>query len=196
MAGQSTQMIVGATESSDATILSTASSLYNRHDLRRVYYTAFSPIPHGDGRLPTKPPPLVREHRLYQADWLVRFYNFDVNELTTSDSPNLDLKIDPKLAWALRHREFFPVDINRDEKFKLLRVPGLGVRNVNRILKIRRFCRIRMEDLPKLRVSLAKLRPWILTADHNPDVLRIDRAPRAVQLNLFESATTARSGEL
>ena len=112
-AGQSTQMIVGATPATDSSILATASHLYQRHRLRRVYYSAFSPIPHGDARLPAQAPPLIREHRLYQADWLVRFYGFGAGELTTQQSPDLPLDMDPKLAWALRHREFFPVDVNK-----------------------------------------------------------------------------------
>jgi putative DNA modification/repair radical SAM protein len=202
-AGQSTQMIVGATPSSDATILDTASNLYQTHRLRRVYYSAFSPIPHGDRRLPGLSPPLIREHRLYQADWLMRFYEFRVVEITTADEPNLDLAIDPKLGWALRNRDWFPVDVNRSPRHRLLRVPGLGVRNVNRILRMRRVQKIRLDDLQKLRVPLKKVRPWILTDDFNPEALRIDRddlrerivSPQR-QLNLFETATVARSGEL
>ncbi len=202
-AGQSTQMIVGATPSTDSTILSTATQLYSTHNLRRVYYTAFSPIPHADNRLPTKPAPLVREHRLYQADWLMRFYDFSADELTTQLQPDLDLKIDPKLAWALRHREFFPVDVNRDERWRLLRIPGLGVRNVKRILQIRRHQTLRLEDLAKLGASMAKISPWVITLDHNPHTRLIDRAdllshitPRYEQLNLFATASVARSGEL
>ena len=202
-AGQSTQMIVGATPSTDSTILAAASRLYERQNLRRVYYSAYSPIPHGDDRLPPRPPPLVREHRLYQADWLIRFYGYDARELTTADQPDLDLRIDPKLAWALRHREVFPVDLNRATEWKLLRIPGIGVRNVQRILKIRRLQKIRLDDLPKLRISLTKTRPFVITADHNPDALRIDRddlrdrvAPRHEQLDLFALATSARSGEV
>ncbi len=202
-AGQSTQMIVGATPSSDAAILDTASTLYAKHKLRRVYYSAFSPIPHADDRLPGQPPPLVREHRLYQADWLMRFYGFDVSELTTPAAPNLDEKIDPKLGWALRNRAFFPVDVNKAPKEALLRVPGLGVRNVMRIVKIRRFHKVTIEDLVKLRVSLTKTRPFVVTAEHNPDALRVDRddlAQRVAapdpQLELFSAATSARSGEV
>jgi len=202
-AGQSTQMIVGATPSSDAAILDTASTLYAKHELRRVYYSAFSPIPHADDRLPGQAPPLVREHRLYQADWLMRFYGFEATELTTPAAPNLDEKVDPKLGWALRHRAFFPVDVNKASKEALLRVPGLGVRNVMRILKIRRFHKVTLEDLVKLRVSLTKARPFIVTAEHNPEALRIDRddlaqrvaAPNP-QMELFSAATSARSGEV
>ena len=108
--------------------LATATRLYDRFKLRRVYYSAYSPIPHGDARLPNLGPPLVREHRLYQSDWLMRFYGFAAAEITSPDHPNLDLDVDPKLAWALRHRGFFPVDLNRAEKWQLLRVPGLGAR--------------------------------------------------------------------
>jgi putative DNA modification/repair radical SAM protein len=202
-AGQSTQMIVGATPSSDATILTTSSHLYRSHKLRRVYYSAFSPIPHGDSRLPIQAPPMVREHRLYQADWLMRFYGFGASELTTTAEPNLDLQMDPKLAWALRHREAFPMDINRASKSRLLRIPGIGVRNVGRILTIRRHHALRLADLSKLRISLTKVRPWIITADHNPEALRIDRIDlpdrmRRVesQMTLFDVAGSAISGEV
>lgn len=202
-AGQSTQIIVGATASPDAAILSTSSQLYQKHRLRRVYYSAFSPIPHSDSRLPLQNPPLIREHRLYQADWLMRFYEFDVNELTTDDSPNLDLSIDPKLAWALRNRKHFPVDVNRAGKHQLLRVPGLGVRNVMRILQVRRHHRLRLDDLARLRLSITKVRPWILTEDFNPEALRIDRTdllqrikPANQQLELFAASTSAVTGEV
>ena len=132
-AGQSTQMVVGATDTPDARIIETAARLYDRHALRRVYYSAFSPIPRADRVLPSKPPALVREHRLYQADWLMRFYGFEAGELTTTAEPNLSLDIDPKLAWALRFRERFPVDVNTASKEQLLRVPGLGQRTVMRL---------------------------------------------------------------
>lgn len=199
-AGQSTQMVIGATPSTDAQILGTAARLYSRFKLRRVYYSAYSPIPHVDPKLPSSGPPLVREHRLYQSDWLMRFYGFAAGELTSERSPNLDLKVDPKLGWALANRWFFPVDLNRAERWKLLRVPGLGVRNVERIVSMRRFAKIRLEDLLVLRVSLKKVRPFVLTADHNPEALRIDRedlrAGVGEQLNLFETAQSARSGEV
>ncbi len=202
-AGQSTQMIVGATASSDAAILETASTLYSKQRLRRVYYSAYSPIPKSDSRLPAQSPPLVREHRLYQADWLVRFYGFNSKELTTPAEPNLDLKIDPKLAWALRHRDFFPVDINKASRSALLRIPGIGARNVDRIVRIRRLHSLRLHDLGKLRISLPKTRPFIVTADHNPDAHRIDAmdlpqrvAPRDQQLELFEASSTSVTGEI
>jgi putative DNA modification/repair radical SAM protein len=201
-AGQSTQMIVGATPTPDAAILATSADLYGRHQLRRVYYSAYSPIPFADARLPSQQPPLVREHRLYQADWLLRFYRFRVDELTTADAPNLDLTMDPKLAWALRNRAEFPVDLNRAGRGRLLRIPGLGVRTVERILSIRRFHRIRLDDLVKLRVPFKRVRPFVLCDDHNPDALMIDAAnlrervaPVQRQLNLFETGAVATNGE-
>jgi len=170
-AGQSTQMIVGATPANDAAILQRASSLYQKQHLRRVYYSAFSPIPDASSKLPLTAPPLVREHRLYQADWLMRFYGFDVAELTTREEPNLLLNIDPKLAWALRNRDKFPVDLNKAPRELLLRVPGLGVRNVDRIICIRRWHSIRLDDLTRLRVPLSKAMPFIVVVDHAPRLL-------------------------
>ena len=200
-AGQSTQMIVGASSASDATILQTSAELYTRQRLRRVYYSAFSPIPDSSSALPSASPPLVREHRLYQADWLVRFYGFGARELTTSDAPNLDLAIDPKLSWALRNRGSFPVDLNRASRAELLRIPGVGVRSVDRILKARRWRRIRLEDLGRLRVSLARALPFVVADDHTPTPLRLDAldlrdriAPR--QLDMFALERSALTGQL
>lgn len=199
-AGQSTQMIVGATDAHDAAVLERSSALYRAYQMRRVYYSAFSPIPHGDSRLPLKAAPLVREHRLYQADWLMRFYKFDVKELTTTEEPDLALDKDPKLAWALRHRNYFPVDVNTAPEEALLRVPGLGVRNVQKILKVRKFHRLRLEDLARLRAAAGRMKYFVITSDHNPNVFQLDReklikAP-SQQLSLFDAATTALSGEL
>ena len=186
-AGQSTQMIVGADASSDATILSTASTLYASYRLRRVYYSAYSPIPRASAKLPGSSPPLVREHRLYQADWMIRHYGFDASEITTGAAGMLDLDIDPKLAWALAHREQFPVDVNTGAREMLLRVPGLGVRNVKRILATRRQRKLRYADLAKLRCDIAKARHFIVAADWTPralDVvdLRAKAAPRQLSL--------------
>lgn len=168
-AGQSTQMIVGADDSSDATILHNSHRLYRSYGMRRVYYSAFSPIPDASANLPLQPPPLLREHRLYQADWLLRFYRFNVNELVSPDQqPMLDLDIDPKLAWALRNRADFPVDINRATREQLLRVPGLGPSGVQRIIDSRRFRRLRLADLKRMRLSLKKMKPFILAADYHP----------------------------
>ncbi len=168
-AGQSTQMIVGADASSDANILDTADSLYRSYGLRRVYYSAFSPIPHSSARLPNRAPPLLREHRLYQADWLLRFYGFSVPEITSSmPEGHLELNIDPKTVWALANREHFPVDVNKAERRALLRVPGLGVRVVDRILSTRRHRRLRFEDLRRLGASLKSARHFISAGDYLP----------------------------
>ena len=190
--GQSTQVIVGADDSTDADFLARSDDLYNNFKMRRVYYSAFSPIPEPSKILPLKAPPLIREHRLYQADWLMRFYGFKTSEILTPDMPNLDLDLDPKLAWALRNRQDFPVNLQTASREILLRVPGLGVRNADRIIKIRRFTHIRLTDLTRLRVSLSKVQPFIITADHHPDSMLLDsdklRArflPKPVQLELF-----------
>lgn len=167
-AGQSTQMVVGATPASDAVILKRASHLYRTCDLRRVYYSAFSPIPDASARLPLSPPPLIREHRLYQADWLFRFYGFAVEELTANPAGNLALAVDPKMAWALRNPGWFPVNLNTAPRDRLLRVPGLGVRNVNRLVQARRWHRVRTVDLTRLRIPLSTILPFVETEDHHP----------------------------
>jgi predicted DNA-binding helix-hairpin-helix protein len=202
-AGQSTQLIVGASASPDSTILASATHLYRTHKLRRVYYSAFSPIPDGDSRLPVAAAPLVREHRLYQADWLMRFYGFQASELTTADAPNLDLKIDPKLSWALRFRDLFPIDVNRASLNRLLRIPGIGKRNAMRIVQARRFHSLRLADLAKLRVPMDKVRPWITTTDYRPDVKLLDRVDlrhrvtkKTEQLELFAAPMSALTGEV
>jgi putative DNA modification/repair radical SAM protein len=166
--GQSTQMIVGADATDDRTILHTSANLYGAYKLRRIYYSAFSPIPDASKMLPLKAPPLVREHRLYQADWLLRFYGFNTEEIVTGQDGMLDLDVDPKMAWALQHREQFPVDLNRAPKAMLLRVPGLGVTSVARILAARRVRAIRHDDLARLRVSLKKILPFVVLPDYHP----------------------------
>ncbi|MEO5720800.1 MAG: biotin synthase, partial [Chthoniobacterales bacterium] len=202
-AGQSTQMIVGATATPDATILAQASSLYAEQKLRRVYYSAFSPIPDASSKLPLIAPPLVREHRLYQADWLVRFYGFKVEELTTATAPNLDLEVDPKLAWALRNRHLFPIDLNKATHEMLLRVPGLGTKSVEKILRVRRWHKLRLDDLPRLHVSVKKILPFIITADYNSATLALERddlrnrfAPADRQLDLFAPEPSVLTGQL
>lgn len=167
-AGQSTQMIIGATPSSDQAILHTSSDLYKNYKLRRVYYSAYSPIPHADTRLPSIIPPLVREHRLYQADWLLRFYNYTVDEIAPASAPNLLMEIDPKTSWALRNPDYFPVDINRASRDQLLRVPGMGVRTVDKLLSIRRFHAIKYEDLKRLKVVLKRAQYFIIAANYFP----------------------------
>jgi putative DNA modification/repair radical SAM protein len=200
-AGQATQMIVGATDASDAAILEASSLLYARQRLRRIYFSAYSPIPDASPDLPPAAPPLVREHRLYQADWLMRFYGFGARELTTAAAPNLELDVDPKLAWALRNRERFPVDVNRADRHDLLRVPGLGARNVNRLLGIRRWHRVRVADLARLRVPLARALPFVVLVDHSPGSLTDAwdlraRVRRHDQLDLFQVARSATTGEV
>jgi predicted DNA-binding helix-hairpin-helix protein len=160
-------MIVGADATDDATILSTSAQLYGSYRLKRVYYSAFSPIPHAAGRLPLKAPPLVREHRLYQADWLMRFYGFEAGEIAV-DRGMLSLDVDPKMAWALAHPERFPVDLNRAPRELLLRVPGLGVKAVDRLLLARRVRRVRSDDLQRLHVPVRKVLPFVVLADHRP----------------------------
>ena len=171
-AGQSTQMIVGADASDDRAVLGTTSNLYASYGMRRVYFSAYSPIPDASRLLPPTAPPLVREHRLYQADWLLRFYGFGLEEiLSGGDGGMLDLGIDPKLAWALRHRGDFPVDVNKAPREQLLRVPGLGTKTVDRLIAARRHRSIRSEDLGRLRLPLVKLLPFLVTADHRPRLL-------------------------
>jgi putative DNA modification/repair radical SAM protein len=170
--GQSTQMIVGADKTSDDGILKTSARLYGSYQLRRVYYSAFSPIPDSSSALPSQKPPLLREHRLYQADWLMRFYGFGQGEILQGTADGmLDLAIDPKLAWALRNRGQFPVDVNRASREMLLRVPGLGTKVVDRILQTRRHRRLRLEDVGRLSKSIAKLRPFITAEGWSPGAM-------------------------
>jgi putative DNA modification/repair radical SAM protein len=175
-AGQSTQMIIGADTASDQTILNTSANLYGSYKLKRVYYSAFSPIPDASRALPLLAPPLVREHRLYQADWLIRFYGFDVGEIVEQTAGMLSLDIDPKLAWALRHRDRFPIDINRASREDLLRVPGFGTKAVDRIIATRRVTSIRSADLARLHVPRNKALPFIVLSDHRPSPHLLDGA--------------------
>lgn len=191
-AGQSTQMIVGADGANDTTILKTSTRLYSSYALKRVYYSAFSPIPDSSAALPLIKPPLMREHRLYQADWLLRFYGFDVDEIASAaPAGHLDLEIDPKLAWALANRHLFPLDVNRAEREMLLRVPGLGVKTVGRVLATRRHRSLRYEDLRRMGANLKQARPFITLLDWSPRALtdaadlRARFAPPPEQLRLF-----------
>lgn len=190
--GQSTQMIVGADGASDATILGSSARLYSSYGLKRVYYSAFSPIPDSSRNLPLIKPPLMREHRLYQADWLYRFYGFSVDEIASiGEGGMLDLELDPKLAWALANRDRFPVDVNKADRETLLRVPGFGTKTVNGLLSARRHRRVRLEDLSRLGVSLKKVRSFIVAEGWSPNRsldrsdLRSVFAPPAEQLSLF-----------
>ena len=191
-AGQSTQMIIGADQANDSVILGTSARLYGSYGLRRVYYSAFSPIPDASKNLPLIKPPLMREHRLYQADWLYRFYGFGIDEITENQPDGmLDLKLDPKLSWALANRHRFPVDINTGEREMLLRVPGLGTKAVKAILSARRHRRMRLEDLARLHVSVKKVKAFLVADGWTPHRL-IDRSdlrsmfePKPQQLALF-----------
>jgi putative DNA modification/repair radical SAM protein len=190
-AGQSTQMIVGADDANDMAIIARAAGLYDRFRLRRVYYSAFSPIPDASAVLPLVRPPLVREHRLYQADWMMRFYGFSSAEVAASadESGHLPLDIDPKLAWALKHRDAFPLDVNRAPREALLRVPGLGPKAIDRILLARAHRQLRLDDVARLTASVRKLRPFLIAADWRPVALADALLPgvraASTQLELF-----------
>ena len=168
-AGQSTQVIVGADGSDDRDILTQSATLYGSYGLSRVYYSAFSPIPDTSKALPLIRPPLMREHRLYQADWLLRYYGFAVEEVT--ETGMLDLHVDPKLAWALRHRDSFPVDVNRASRELLLRVPGFGTKAVDRILSARRSGPVRFGDLMAMGAVMKHARPFVRVPDWSPGPL-------------------------
>ncbi|MCF0216588.1 MAG: putative DNA modification/repair radical SAM protein [Fibrobacteraceae bacterium] len=197
-AGQTTQMIVGASGDTDYQILSLSNGFYKQQQLKRVYFSGYIPL-NSDKRLPviTTKPPLVREHRLYQADWLMRFYNFEYNEILDELHPNLDLELDPKVSWALRHPEVFPVDIQTADYEMLLRVPGIGIKSARLIVSGRRFCKIRLEQLKKMGVVLKRAKYFI----YHPDVPVFCRhlypeqvrplllpKPKEIQLDLFASA--------
>lgn len=156
-AGQSTQMIIGATPESDYQVLMVAENLYKKFDLKRVYYSAFVSV-NEDKDLPSLPggPPLLREHRLYQADWLLRFYGFEADELLSDQKPNFNILLDPKADWALRHLELFPVEINRADYHMILRVPGIGVKSAQRIVRARRNGNLNFENLKKIGVVLKR----------------------------------------
>jgi putative DNA modification/repair radical SAM protein len=165
-AGQSTQMVVGATPESDKEIMHTADSYYKSFSLKRVYYSGYIPISN-DQRMPIigTQPPLIRENRLYQTDWLLRFYGYDVNEILNDLHPNLEMDIDPKLSWALRNPGFFPVDINTDDYHMILRVPGIGVRSAQKIVASRKFGKLHIHQLKKMGIAYNRARHFIRCAD-------------------------------
>jgi predicted DNA-binding helix-hairpin-helix protein len=167
--------------------------------MKRVYYSAFSPIPDASSELPLTAPPLLREHRLYQADWLLRFYGYSIDELTdvTNNEHSqgmLSLDVDPKLAWAINHRESFPVDLNRADLENILRVPGIGVINARRLVAQRKVAAIRFKDLGKLRLPIEKLKYFVTTVDHKPkfaqleaaSMLQLFTAQKSRQMSLFD----------
>jgi len=199
--GQSTQLIIGATNDTDHTILKLSSALYTRRDLKRVYYSGYIPINNYDSRLPTvSTPPLRREHRLYQADWLMRFYGFRSNEIVSVENPNLDLELDPKVTWALRNPQLFPVDINTADPLMLLRIPGIGTKSVQLILMARKHNRLNSSHLKKMGVVMKRAQFFITCnelrsqniQDLKPEIVRqllLDKkslgSDAAVQLKLF-----------
>ncbi len=185
-AGQSTQMIIGATNESDKDILSTSSALYSRPSMKRVYYSGFVPVNSYDNRLPAlKQPPLVRENRLYQADWLMRFYEFKVDEIVDDRFPDLDLEIDPKLAWALRNPSFFPLDVNTADYAQILRVPGIGVKSAKLIVASRRFGRITSATLKKMGVVMKKAQ-YFITCRELPIFTINETSPEYLRQKLTE----------
>lgn len=183
-AGQSTQMIVGADAADDHAILGRAEGLYGTFGMRRVYYSAYSPIPDSSAALPPSRPPLLREHRLYQADWMLRFYGFTLPEIAAaSPGGHLALDMDPKLAWALANRHLFPLDVNLAPRASLLRVPGLGPKVLGRILSARRWRMLRMDDVTRLVSSPRKVKPFLVTPDWRPTAT-LDSAGLAATLAL------------
>jgi putative DNA modification/repair radical SAM protein len=200
-AGQSTQMIVGAAGESDLQILTLSNGFYKQQQMKRVYFSGYVPL-NADKRLPalTTKPPLLREHRLYQADWLMRFYKFGYDEIVDKLHPNLDLELDPKAAWALRHPEFFPIDIQTADYEMLLRVPGIGVKSAQLIASGRRFSKIRLEQLKKMGVVLKRAQYFIYHPDTPaclrrlyPEMVRplLLPKPQSLQLDLFSNQPLA-----
>ena len=195
-AGQSTQMIIGASPENDFQILRLSQGLYKKMQLKRVYYSAYMPVS-DDNRLPVlAAPPLLREHRLYQADWLLRFYGFSAEEILSDDTPNLDESFDPKSAWALRHPEFFPVEINRADYGTLLRVPGIGVTSAKRIITARRFSAITPEGMKKIGVVMKRAKYFITCSGRSFEKTDRPAALLRQQLLLGESPVPARSTQL
>ena len=184
-AGQSTQMIVGASDDTDYDILTLSSSLYRAKSMRRVYYSGYVSVNTYDNRLPAlKQPPLVRENRLYQADWLMRFYQFRADELVDVRNPNLDLDVDPKIGWALRHPECFPIDVNKAPYEMLLRVPGIGVKSANLIVNARRYRTLGSDHLKKIGVVLKRAQYFIVCRELPLAVIG-DLSPEYVKLRLM-----------
>nr|WP_216818970.1 putative DNA modification/repair radical SAM protein [Gilliamella sp. A7] len=186
-AGQSTQVIIGATDETDNQILQLTAKLYKRPSMKRVYYSGFIPVNSYDKRLPVlKEVPRVRENRLYQADWLLRFYDFSVDEIVNDEHPDLDLTVDPKLSWAIRNPQFFPVDINRDSYQKILRVPGIGVKSAKLIVMARRHRKLNKEALKRIGVVLKRAQFFIICHEMNTFKV-LDSSAEYIRLNLQDS---------
>ena len=188
-AGQSTQMVIGATPETDKEIMHTAAAFYKDFSLKRVYYSGYIPISH-DQRLPMigTQPPLIRENRLYQTDWLMRFYGFHVNELLNDLNPHLDIDIDPKLSWALRNMQYFPVDINQASYQQILRVPGIGVGSAKKIVQARKFGKLRIHQLQKIGIAYNRAKHFIKCAD-SPYQLKDYQSTQIKSFILAESAS-------
>ena len=183
-AGQSTQVIIGATDETDNQILQLTAKLYKRPSMKRVYYSGFIPVNSYDKRLPVlQEVPRVRENRLYQADWLLRFYDFSVDEIVNDEHPDLDLTVDPKLSWAIRNPQFFPVDINRDSYQKILRVPGIGVKSAKLIVMARRHRKLNKEALKRIGVVLKRAQFFIICHEMNTFKV-LDSSAEYIRLSL------------
>lgn len=195
-AGQSTQLIIGATNDTDQTILKLSSALYTRRALKRVYYSGYIPVNSYDSRLPAlNSPPLRREHRLYQADWLLRFYGFRTDELVNAENPNLDLELDPKVTYALRNPHLFPVDINKADPLMLLRVPGIGTRSVQLIVMARKHNRLNSAHLQKMGVVMKRARYFITCNELRSQNIQ-DLKPEIVRQLLLEKKTLGNDGAI
>lgn len=197
-AGQSTQLIVGATKETDNTIIKLSENLYNKYGLKRVFYSAFLPVFSTNKLLTTENPPLLREHRLYQADWLLRYYGFEANEILNDDNPNLNLNMDPKCQWALRNIHLFPIEVNTADYYTLLRIPGIGTVSVHKIIKTRKVCKLDFSVLRKLGIVLKRAKYFITCNGHmyeksslNPDILNFKLSENKIgeqykQLSIFD----------
>lgn len=205
--GMSTQLIVGATPETDMEILNLSSAMYDKALLKRVYYSAYIPV-NNDKNLPIigdSKPPLLREHRLYQADWLLRFYNFKADEILNSDNPNLDEELDPKMVWALNNMQYFPMEINKVSLEELIRIPGIGVRGAYKIINARRFKKLSFDDLKKLKISTKKARYFIVcNGKYQKEIpmyrenIKLDflQPPKPKELSLFDLDYSAITGEI
>lgn len=205
--GMSTQLIVGATPESDMDILNLSSSLYSKALLKRVYYSAYIPV-NDDKNLPalsSSKPPLLREHRLYQADWLLRFYDFKADEILNEQNPNLDEELDPKMVWALNNMQYFPMEINKVSLEELIRIPGIGIKSAYKIINARRFKKLRFEDLKQLKISTKKAKYFIVcNGKYQKEIplyrenIKLDflKPPKPKELNLFDIDYSTITGQL
>ena len=195
-AGQSTQMIIGATDDSDYKIINLSQHLYKKFKLKRVYYSAYTPVNHDPRILKVESPPLLREHRLYQADWLIRVYNFSADELFKSKDENLDLEVDPKVMWALRNLDRFPIEVNRASYEELIRVPGVGIKSARRIIKNRVFHSLDFEDLKKMGVVLKRAKYFITCNGKTFERFLIDLPPEKIKQKLTDKNSLQRPRQL